>query len=91
MHGPMPAPSDDIVTPRLILRLMGRETGRIEAALWANGAADLVHDPGAALHEDLWPLARATGDGLGRAARMGGQARAPPSGADHRRGCAELA
>ena len=26
MHGPMPAPSDDIVTPRLILRLMGRET-----------------------------------------------------------------
>src|SRR5712691_5855450 len=27
----------------------------------------------AALHEDLWPDARATGDGLGRAARMGGQ------------------
>src|SRR5215471_2845516 len=46
-------------------RDMGREPGRVEAALWANGAADLVHDPGAALHEDLWPLARATGDGLG--------------------------
>jgi hypothetical protein len=26
----MTAPSDDIVTPRLILRLMGRETGRVE-------------------------------------------------------------
>jgi acetyl-CoA acetyltransferase len=22
---------------------------------WANGAADFVHDPGIALHEDLWP------------------------------------
>ena len=45
----------------------------VRAALWANGAADFVHDPGAALHEDLWPDARATGDGLGRAARMGRQ------------------
>src|SRR5215472_5870142 len=26
MHGPMPSPSDDIVTPGLNLRLMGRET-----------------------------------------------------------------
>ena len=45
----------------------------VRAALWANGAADFVHDPGIALHEDLWPDARATGDGLGRAARMGGE------------------
>jgi hypothetical protein len=30
-------------------------------------------DPGAALHEDLRPDARAIGDGLGRAARMGGE------------------
>src|SRR6185437_9243184 len=27
------------------------------------GTADFVHDPGLALHEDLWALARATGDG----------------------------
>jgi hypothetical protein len=39
---------------------------------WTAGAADFVHDPGAALHEDLWPDARAIGDGLGRAARMAG-------------------
>ena len=45
----------------------------VRTALWANGAADFVHDPGAALHEDLQPGARATGDGLGRAARMGGE------------------
>src|SRR5262249_10929394 len=53
------------------------------------------------LHEDLWALARATGDGLGRAARMGtknpraipGTARQgrPPGDADHGRGHAELA
>src|SRR5216683_3232439 len=36
-------------------------------------AADSVHDPGIVLHEDLWPDARAIGDGLGRAARMGGK------------------
>src|SRR5215813_11677809 len=57
--------------------------GRVRIrGMYANGAlfsrsaagvrtADFVHDPGAALHEDLWALARATGDGLGRAARMG--------------------
>jgi len=62
------------------------------AALWADGAADFVHDPGAALHEDLWPDAEATGDGLGRAARMGGQEPARHlQDADHGRGCAELA
>jgi acetyl-CoA acetyltransferase len=27
--------------------------GQFRAALWANGAADFVHDPGIALHEDL--------------------------------------
>src|SRR5438552_2160944 len=31
----------------------------VRAALWANGAADFVHDPGIALHEDLRALARA--------------------------------
>ncbi len=52
----------------------------VRAALWADGAADFVHDPGLALHEDLWPDARATGDGRGGAARMGGaRTRAPPS------------
>jgi hypothetical protein len=29
----------------------------VRAALWAFGAADFVHDPRAALHEDLWPVA----------------------------------
>src|SRR5438132_13597669 len=49
------------------------------AALWANGAADFVHDPGAALHEDLWADPWAIGDGFGRAVRMGGEepARSP--------------
>ena len=56
------------------------------------GGADFGHDSGIALHEDLWPLARAIGDGLGRAARMGGEEPARHlQGADHRRGCAELA
>jgi hypothetical protein len=41
-------------------------------------AAHFVHDPRAALHEDLWPGARATGDGLGRAARMGGEDEVDP-------------
>ena len=40
---------------------------------WANGAADFVHGPGIALHEDLWPDARATGDGLGRAREWAGK------------------
>jgi len=43
----------------------------LPAALWANGAADFVHDPGAAVHEDLRPNARAVGNGLGPAARYG--------------------
>ncbi len=64
----------------------------VRAALWADGAADFVHDPGAALHEDLWAHARAIGDGLGRAARMGGEEPARHlQDADHRRGRAELA
>jgi hypothetical protein len=45
----------------------------VRAALWADGAADFVHDPGIALHEDLWAHTQAIGDGLGRAARMGGE------------------
>src|SRR6516164_11813116 len=64
----------------------------VRAALWANGAADFVYDPGIALHEDLWSDRRATGDGLGRATRMGGQEHARHlQDADHRRGCAEFA
>src|ERR1700730_18983238 len=64
----------------------------VRAALYANGPADLIHRSGAALHEVLWALARATGDGLGRAARMGGEEPARHlQDADHRRGCAELA
>jgi hypothetical protein len=56
------------------------------------GGADFVHDPGIALHEDLWPDARAIGDGLGRAARMGGEEPARHlQGADHRRGCLKFA
>jgi hypothetical protein len=47
--------------------------GPVRAALWANGAADFVHDSGAALHEDLWPDARAIGDGLGGAAEWAGK------------------
>jgi hypothetical protein len=55
---------------------------------WAAGVADFVHDPGLALHEDLPPDARATGDSLGRAVRMGGEEPArhlPP--ANHCREC----
>ena len=64
----------------------------IRAALWAKGAADFVHGPSVALHEDLRPDARATGDGLGRAARMGGEEPARHlSPADHHRGRAEFA
>src|SRR5208337_5201535 len=37
---------------------------------WADGATDFVHDSRVALHENLWPDARAIGDGFGRAARM---------------------
>jgi len=51
----------------------------VRAALRADGAADLVHDPGPALHKDLWPDARAIGDGLGRASANGRpRTRAPP-------------
>jgi hypothetical protein len=56
------------------------------------GVADFVHDPSAALHEDPRALARAIGDGLGRAARMGREEPARHlQSADHGRGCAELA
>jgi hypothetical protein len=64
-------------------RFLGR---RVRAALWVAGAADFVHDPRAALHEDLWADARAIGDGVGRAARMGGKEPARHlQDADHRR------
>jgi acetyl-CoA acetyltransferase len=58
----------------------------VRAALWANGTADVVHDPGIALHEDLWALARDPGNGVGRAARMGGEEPARHlQDTDHRR------
>jgi len=64
----------------------------VRAALWADGAADFVYDPGLALHEDLRTDARDLGDGLGRAARMGGEKPARYlQDADHGRGCAEFA
>ena len=64
----------------------------VRAALWPDGAADFVHDSRAALHEDLWADARDPGDGLGRAARMGGQKPARHfQDADHGRGCTEFA
>jgi hypothetical protein len=47
--------------------------GQFEQPYGADGDAEFVYDPGIALHEDLWPDARATGDGLGRAARVGGE------------------
>ena len=73
-------------------RATGEPRRPVRAALWADGAADFVHDPGIALHEDLWALARDLGDGLGRAARMGGQEPARHlQGPDHCRGCAEFA
>ena len=53
--------------------------GQFEQPYGPMGPPTLFHDPGIALHEDLWPDARATGDGLGRAARMGGQNPRTPS------------
>jgi hypothetical protein len=42
----------------------------VRPALWADGPPTLFTIFRAALHEDLWTDARATGDGLRRAARM---------------------
>jgi hypothetical protein len=66
--------------------------GQFEQSDGPYEAADFVHDPGVALHEDLRTLARAIGDGLGRAARMGGQEPARHlQDANHRRGCPQFA
>ena len=46
--------------------------GQFEQPYGPMGPPTFVHDPRAALHEDLRALARAIGDGFGRAARMGG-------------------
>jgi hypothetical protein len=54
-------------------------------------AADSVNDPRAALHEDLRPDPPTIGDGLGRAARMGGEEPARYfQSADHHRGCPQF-
>jgi Thiolase C-terminal domain-like len=73
-------------------RRTGEPCRPVRAALRADGAADFIHDPGLALHEDIPPDPRDLGDGLGRAARMDGQELARHlQDADHRRGRAELA
>lgn len=72
---------------------MGSRAGRclVNDGGGASVHADFVHDPGAAPHEDLWPGPRATSDGLGRAARTGGEEPARHAkGADHRRIPVEL-
>src|SRR5271156_1052474 len=51
-------PASPTPTPTLPRKRAGLRWG------WANGAADFIHDPRAALHEDLWPDAGAIGDGL---------------------------
>jgi hypothetical protein len=51
---------------RWVLPYSEEESEHSALIAWSDvGAADLVHDPGIALHEDLWALARAIGDGLG--------------------------
>ena len=77
---------DDVIDFDLVVRdptrrsfASSRPVTRIRAALWADKAADFVYDPRAALHEDLWRDARAIGDRLGRAARMGWQEPRRPS------------
>jgi hypothetical protein len=47
--------------------------GQFEQPYGPMGPPTLFTIPGAALHEDLWPDARAIGEGLGRAARMEGE------------------
>jgi hypothetical protein len=47
--------------------------GQFEQPYGPMGPPTFVHNPGIELYEDLWPDARAIGDGLGRAARMGGE------------------
>src|SRR6202035_2272589 len=63
----------------------------ISSSLMPAEAADSVNDPRAALHEDLRPDPPTTGDGLGRAARMGGEAPARYlQSADPHRGCPQF-
>ena len=66
--------------------------GQFEQPYGPMGPPTLFTIPVLALHEDLRPDARAIGDGLGRAARMGGEEPARHlQDADHRRGRAEFA
>ena len=60
-------------------RLAGEPRRPVRAALWADGAADFVHDPGIALHEDRWSLAGAPGAILWCSANGPARTRAPPS------------
>ena len=66
--------------------------GQFEQPYGPMGPPTLFTIPVSALHEDLWLDRRDPGDGLGGAARMGGQEPARHlQGPDHRRGRAELA
>ena len=65
----------------------GQPAGPVRNALRADGAADPVHDPGAALHEDLRHHRGTARDGGGGAARMGREEPARHvQGPDHGRG-----
>ena len=73
-------------------RVAGQPAGPVRDAVRADGAADPLHDPGIALHEDLRHHRGAARDGVGRAARMGREEPARHvQGPDHGRGRAELA
>ena len=67
--------------------------GQFEQPYGPTGPPTLFTVPVFALHEDLRTLARAIGDGFGRAAPIGGEepARPPSKAPHHRRGRAELA
>jgi hypothetical protein len=66
--------------------------GQFEQPYGPMGPPTLFTIPVLRYMKDLWPDARAIGDGLGRAARMGSQEPARHlQSADHGRGCTELA
>ena|SRR5271167_3411078 len=61
------------------VRLADQPRRPVRAALWADGAADFVHDPGAALHEDRWPDAEQLRWSRSCSASGRRRTRAPPS------------
>ena len=72
-------------------RVARKPAGSVRAALRTDGAADPLHYPGAALHEDLRHDRGAARDGGGHSARMGREEPARDvQGPDHGRGRADL-